>query len=218
MTTRKLVTLSLATSLCVGHELRAQQWVPLGPDDENWPCDQPFGDDGFALDPEGNPVIAMLTGYSDYRISVRRWTGSHWNSVGPVGFANSNSYPCVATDLSEGFFVAYQDPDNGYRVSVSHWTGGSWQLVGSAGFTLGQASPTGLEVDTQGRPVVAFTDVTQGGRVSVWHWNGMIWEPIGPQGFSMGTVACLDLAIDGAGDPVVAYRDNSNGKRTTVQR
>lgn len=218
MTTRNLLKLFFMTLVCTGYQLRAQDWVPLGPDDNNWPCDQDFGNDGFVLDPLGNPVIAYRGAYLDYGITVRRWSGSHWYTVGPIGFANSSNGPCLATDAQGGFFVAYQDPDNGYRISVQQWSGGAWQLVGPPGFTAGQASPSGIEVDAFDRPVVAFIDNTQGYRVSVWRWNGMNWESIGSPGFSAGDVGYLDLAVDSSGDPVVAYRDNVNGKRTTVQR
>jgi len=218
MARSSLFTLALAAMLCSGDKVYPQQWEPLGPDDNNWPCDADLGDDGFALDPTGKPVIAVRGTYPDLGITVRRWSGSQWYTVGPVGFANSYSDPCLAIDNSGGLFVAYQDPDDDYRISVRHWTGGFWQLVGAPGFTLGNASPSGLEINAEGRPVVAFRDDTQGYRASVWLWTGVDWEPIGSSGFSMDDVDYLDLAMDAAGDPVVAYRDNANGKRTTVQR
>ena len=140
----------------------AQEWVPLGPDDNNWPCEETFGTDGFVLDAIGNPVVAFGGEYQDYGITVRRWSGSHWCTLGPAEFANSWGGPCLASDGQGGYFVAYQDPVNGYKISVRQWIGNGWQLVGAPGFTPGEATPSGIEIDPQGRPVIAFTDITQG--------------------------------------------------------
>ena|GEM_PF-3122343 len=198
--------------------ISAQGWLPLGPDDNNWPSDLTVGKNGLALDSDGNPEIAYRGNYLDYGLTVRRWSGSHWHNIGTTGFANSGSGPCLADDGQGRLFVAYQDVDHGYKVSVRRWTGGAWQLVGTPGFTADVATPSGLEVDAQGRPIVAFEDNTLQGRASVWHWTGAIWEPVGTPGFSAGDVAYLSLAVDMNGKPVVAYRDNASDKRTTVQR
>ena len=214
----KNLILTLVSLLGSGHQLHAQQWQPLGPDGANWPCEESFGRDGFVVDPSGAPLIAFRGSSLDYRLTVRRWSGSSWFTVGDAGFTNALSDPCLATDDLGNPFVAYMDQENGGRISVRQWIGGGWEFVGVPGFTIAGAVPSGLEVDAQGRPVVLFVDNTQGERLSVWHWTGMIWEPIGQQGFSLGRVGDLDLALDGSGDPVVAYRDDANGKRTTVQR
>lgn len=190
----------------------------MGPDDTNWPCERNFGRDAFVVHPSGAPLIAFTDSDSDFGLTVRRWSGSYWYTVGEAGFANSLDHPCLAIASWGGVYVAYQDQEYGHRITVRQWSGGAWQLIGTPGFTIGQATPSGLEINAQGRPVVAFSDGTQGDRASVWHWTGVNWEPIGSPGFSTGAAGYIDLALDSEGEPVVAYSDNAYDNRTTVQR
>src|SRR5262245_31860480 len=108
-----LAVVGLGGTLCA-----QQSWVPLGPDDADWPSLSSVVDLRMVVDPLNNPVVAFRDQSTNARATVRRWTGAVWMPVGNAGFsagvANDMS---LALDSSGQPVVAYADDANGGRAT-----------------------------------------------------------------------------------------------------
>lgn len=147
----------------------ADDWVELGSfvqadsgNDANTPS--------IALDADGHLVVAFRSGEaSGYLISVRRWNGSTWESIGAPfnsGSSDSASHPDLALDGSGNPAIAFSEYNTAdkYNVFVRYWDGTSWMPYGSGNaldLTLAD-SATGatISLDDNGSPSVFFSELS----------------------------------------------------------
>lgn len=73
----------------LGTTTRAQQWLPLGPNEGKWPSAGPDYHTSLKMDPAGNLVVAYQDMANAGRTTVMRWNGSTWNIVGTLPCASS---------------------------------------------------------------------------------------------------------------------------------
>ena len=213
------LALALTLTLCIGPFAQAQQWVPLGPDDGNWPSQGGTSYSSLKLDGTDNPVVAYQDDATGGKATVMRWNGSSWNAVGNPGFsAGVANFLSLALDASGNPVVAYSDNANLDRTTVMRWNGSSWSVVGGYGISAGPAVYQSLVLDASGNPVVAYMDVASGNKTTVMRWDGSSWSAVGGPGISVGTAQFNSLALDTSGNPVVAYLDQPTGNKTTVMR
>ena len=130
-------TLAPAIFLVCSSTMHAQlAWLPLGPDDANWPS---LGDSHYqdiALDGSGNPVVAHLDG-ANGGLTVVRWNGAAWSVVGTPGIsAGYAQYLSLALDAGGNPVVAYRDDANGGKTTVMRWNGAAWSVVALPAFLM----------------------------------------------------------------------------------
>jgi hypothetical protein len=169
------------------------------------------------VDALGNPVVAFSDESQGGQVSVRRWNGSAWVSIGTGGLSPGAVQGLdLALTASGDPVVAYSDATNGGKATVTAWSGSSWAVLGVPSFTTGAANQLVMELDNAGLPVVAFRDGASQNKLSVARWNGTAWVLVGGAGVSPGSASMPSLVLTATGDPLVAYGDGANGGRTTV--
>lgn len=147
----------------------ADDWVELGSlvqADSSNDADSP----SIAMDASGNLVVAFSSGEaSGYRIAVRRWNGSAWESVGgPFNSGSSDSAfdPDLELDPDGNPVVAFRElsSTNNDNVFVRHWNGSAWVSYGSDAAldrTLSdKATNPSLDLASNGKPGVFFSELS----------------------------------------------------------
>ena len=177
----------------------------------------------MAVDKNGVPYVAYQDGGSyDAHLTVMKYDGSSWVTVGSPGFSAGGAvYLSIALDTSGTPYVAYLDVANGEKATVMKYDGTSWVTVGVAGFSASVAESESLAIDRSGTPYVAYMDFSTGvagGQATVMKYNGSSWENVGSPGFSDSAVQTPGIAIDNSGTPYVVYQDERNGYKATVKK
>jgi hypothetical protein len=172
-----------------------------------------------------NPMTGMpYVAYQDFtnggKVTVMRFDGTGWVTVGTSGFsAGSAGYVSMAFDASGTPYVVYEDAANSYRTTVMRFNGTSWASVGTAGFsTAWGANYTDIVVSPTGTPYIVFEDYGASTSATVKRYNGTTWVDVGAAGFTGGQAEYTTIAMSANGTPYVAFRDGANGYKATVMR
>jgi uncharacterized repeat protein (TIGR02543 family) len=141
-------------------------------------------DASFALDPSGVPYVAYMS--SSTKVTVMKYMGSTWESVGTSGFTitsddSKDLSTVIAFDRSGTPYVAYRDAASGGRVTVMKYGGGSWSLVERAGISADNVHGIRLASDSSDNIYVNYIVVSTGpiteGKVSVMKYDPDFHQP-----------------------------------------
>jgi hypothetical protein len=172
------------------------------------------------MSPDGTTYVAYQDRGNNDKVSVMRFDGDTWGTVGSAGFSSGAAYfvsLAFAPDATP--YVAYSDYGNGGKATVKRFNGVDWVPVGnSAGFSGDEADYTSLAIAPDGTPYVAYSDLSNTAKATVMKYSGNEWIPVGSAGFSGGTVYYTSLAFVPDGTPYVAYQDGLNGTKATVMK
>jgi chitodextrinase len=169
------------------------------------------------LDNNSYPVIAFKDMVSK-KVSVMRYTGTSWDSVGSRNFSPQIGYALkLALDSNDVPYVFFRENVDSYFGTVMKFNGVGWEKVGQGGFTNCSVQQIGLEIDGSGAPIVAFRDQNQSNRITVMRFEGA-WQVVGKAGFTEGSVSMLSFALSDKGNPYVAFGDDVNSGRATVMK
>jgi len=161
------------------------------------------------IDSGGVPYVAYRDWANSYRLTVKKYSGGSWQTVGTQGFSDGGVEYVKIFLYNTTPYVAYMDVANGNRATVKMFNGSTWQDVGNAGFTPGTAEYVSLYV-YNGFPSVAFRDGASGGRAVVMKFNGAAWGLIGY--ISDAGARYTSLFVDEAeGKPYLAFKDENQG-------
>ncbi|MFP2929056.1 Ig-like domain-containing protein [Pyxidicoccus sp. 3LG] len=189
----------------------------------------------LALDAQGTPYVAWAeqepgSTLPDRVVSVRRWNGTSWESLG--GRLNRNnlylhSGPSLAIDSNGApivAFIEWDDSGNDAMAWVYRWDGGKWVNLGGPIHAVVAANSYVHDVAltvSGTTPTLAWAE-PNGQRlreVFVRQWNGTSWQALGgavslpgedaESGFDMHS---LRLVTDAAGAPVLAWSATQSGK------
>jgi hypothetical protein len=172
-------------------------------------------DTSLVSDGSSNTIAFSERGGSVYNISVRRWNGSTWSSLGVLSGSSAPgslaSLPSLALDSAGNPTVAWEEWDGSdTNIYVQRFNGSSWTNVGT-GVLSGSSVPS-LALDSSGNPVVAGRKFDGSfNNIYVQRFNGSSWTNVGT-GLSGSSAAGShayepSLALDNAGNPVVAWRE-----------
>ena len=186
----------------------SQTWRPMGPDNYNQPSLTAINAlTRIALSSTGVPYIVFSDFENSYRLTVRKYNGSTWETVGNAGFTMGTGTIIdfdIAVDNAGIPFVSYPDRTKSGKISVMKFNGSSWELVGSSGFTTASGFVSRIATTSTGTPYVATQVVGTG--IIVMQYNGTAWAQMG--GVLAATGADLDLVLDND-VAYVTYRDGS---------
>ncbi|TXK85571.1 InlB B-repeat-containing protein [Paenibacillus sp. N3.4] len=164
----------------------------------------------------GTPYVAY-TSYplnSNWYISIRKFDGSSWVTVGTAAFVPNNAGVTNVKLVGDNgnLYVLVMDGSTN-QLSVMKLVGSTWTAVGNTGFTPSKALDSSMYV-YQGTPYVAYRDSSQGDKLTVKQFNGTSWVTVGNAGFSSGVAGDkygqrgISLTVSDAGVPYVAYEDH----------
>ncbi|WP_256761789.1 hypothetical protein [Cohnella sp. WQ 127256] len=96
-------------------------------------------------------------------MTVKRFTGSAWESVGNAEFSvgtSSSASISIAFDSDGTPYVAYRDDARRNRVTVMKYESNTWSPVGNSGFSADDASWVRLARDSKDNMNVSYTSYT----------------------------------------------------------
>ncbi len=219
-------------------------------DGTNWNI---IGTLGFSSGYNGNYYIAMdslmpyvasidtnlnygVSSYGKYLLSILKYNGNKWDSVGSSILASIASPYCdIAIDKKKHIpYIIYRSADslmNSYYmalpVRVRKFDGIGWQNVGNyfvvdAGTDLWgplpYANKTTIVIDGQGNPIVSYSmDLYEDRQSSFIFVNGD-WKLLGNFSFSNCHAYEGSIIIDNKNKPYVLFQDYSYNKQGSVMQ
>ncbi len=208
----ELAISSVAGADYVWHETTAtDEWNYVGD-----PGFDAGGGVAFGINNQGEKFVAYQDDSESGKLSVRKWNGTNWVSIGD-GISDGDFTTVDITFDSDGNpYVAYRDHfSSSFAITVRRYTGFGWSTVGSARFTSLAQYPD-IELDCDNTPYVAFRDITESNKISVMKYSASTWSYVGGAGISSGSVTYPNLEIRN-GNPVVAYTDADQSSQLSVQ-
>lgn len=162
---------------------------------------------------DNNNVVYMA--YADNangdKLSVKKWTGSSWTSIGTALSNSSIQYVSMTIDPSTNdIYIAYKDWSVSGKLSVKKYNGSSWSTLGtgvsssSVDYVSASVSPV------SGKVYIAFKDNNQSGKASCMYYYNGSWYYLGGAGFTSSSVSYTSMVVTPSGYGYIAYRDNNN--------
>ena len=156
------------------------------------------------------PYVAFADSKYQNRLTVMKYNGSTWVTVGTAGFtAGAASNPDICMDGNTPV-VAYTDQDG--MAAVVKYNGAQWASVGNPHFKPKYAHKMTAEA-RNGNVYIAFEDANNSDKASVMYYNGTDWATLGGS-LSVGSVDSLDLCLVG-NIPYIAFCDDTDNSYTT---
>jgi type IX secretion system substrate protein len=176
----------------------------------------------IACDVSGTPYVAYEDFSDSGRVTVKKFDGSSWVTVGAPGLPGSNAtywsfYISLAIDKYGTPYVFFKENADSGRGTVMKYDGTNWVVVGSRRFTGPGIYFPSIATDTSGAPYVAYQDSVSGYKAVAMKFNGSSWVSVGAP-ISADLAANTTIAIDKSNTPYVAYQDaNASNKATVVE-
>ncbi|MBK9636529.1 MAG: T9SS type A sorting domain-containing protein [Bacteroidetes bacterium] len=171
------------------------------------------------IDNENNIIVAFRDAVSDRKLTVKKWDGFNWITLGTDGISNGHVGEIyLGLNDSNNIYVQYRDFGQMQRVCVQNWNGVDWNYVGEGGVSKDVAKYRTMALDRAGKPFVAYSDQSQNYKITVRHWNDTIWSDVGNAGFSPSGAGHLIMTLDTSDYPIVAFQDSSIGNKLSVKR
>ena len=164
----------------------------------------------MAVDPSGNPYISYMDYMSDYKISVKKYNGTSWVSVGSPGISSGfSAQTSIAINSSGVPYVLYAGH---YGVKVQKFNGTDWVYVDSASLYGKFGDYPEIAFNNTDQPIIIFTGINLGG-TAVMKYDGTSWSFLGSPGLIYSTAEIFSkpsMIVDPAGVPYVVCIDGSN--------
>ncbi|TDU40597.1 putative secreted protein (Por secretion system target) [Gelidibacter sediminis] len=144
------------------------------------------------------------------RITVMKFNGSNWETVGMPRFSNDEADYCtLAFSNTDEPYVAFTDKANQFKATVMKFNGSNWETVGLAGFSPDRAFNFSLTFSSVGVPYLAYMDRDNEDKATVVKFNGTNWETVGSHGFSEGRAFHSSLLLNSSDEPYLAISETS---------
>ena len=195
---------------------KAQNWQPLGPDDNNQPSFSAAANVFVKTNHAGIAYMAFQdnTGF----LLVKKYVNTQWVNVGgAVSIGTVNDNPSIVFDAADVPYIAYRD--FGYSqgcVNVKKFNGSNWVQVGNSCFTGTFPDNIHLAITSQDSLYVLYRDGTTN-KTNVKKDSANIWVTVGGADFSSTTVATCDMTID-ANDNIYVAHVTTVVNKSSVQK
>jgi hypothetical protein len=148
---------------------------------------------------DDTPYVAYLDRAQEQKLTVRKFDGSVWQTLGTEGFSVGQVRNLSLAMDPGTIYVGYQDSTGSV---IQMYNGKGWEIVSPA--------PRGVNVIDvfNGRIYTAYLTNMQ--QVTVEYLNAGSWNPTGAQGITAKVVGELEFSLSGS-VPHTAYLDTSNG-------
>jgi len=171
----------------------------------------------FAINQSGSiPYVAYRDQAATGRLTVKKFDGNSWVSVGNDGFSGGYLiHSSIAIDKAGVPYVAYNNVYNNFEVTVRKFDGNAWVLVGTDGFSVSYADYVSLATDKTDTVYIAYVMGVDNDAI-VQKFDGVNWVNIGGV-VSTGGADRTNLAINSKGVLYVTYNDLGNDNRALVK-
>lgn len=213
-------------------------------DGSNWVAVGSFVSDGscalvnLTLDNSDNPVVVYQDSLNNNGLTVKRFNGSSWTTLGAPGFAvwyplSPYMTPSIAKDGANNLYVMSVDTflnlsgNTTFAVSVYKYNGSNWSLLGSPKFAETLDGVINLTVDKLTNTPYVVYDIFEGavgiysGQSSVKKYDGTDWVQVGQPRITTtawrGTFYNV-IGIDRLGVPYIAMQDDNGFERESVYK
>jgi|GEM_PF-2488040 len=142
------------------------------------------------------------------KLSVLKFNGTQWDSLGNTNFANTSGLAVMNFDTSGVPYVAFADPYNLNRATVMKFNGTAWTTISpSVGLSTLGATNLELESDANNNDIyLKLQDAALGNTVK--KYDGNSWTNVGIPGFFTGTMN--DLVINQQSTPYLCVKNNDS--------
>ncbi|MCG8484324.1 MAG: hypothetical protein MJA31_13510, partial [Clostridia bacterium] len=139
-------------------------------------------------DSNGTPYVAFHDNNFSNKITVKKYDGSSWVTVGIPGFTSQRpDFYKLAIDSNDNIYILHShqnyDPmpgsfDQPYKISVTRFNGISWEIVGAVEFANGTRY-TSIAFDSNDVPYVAYSDKDNDVKGTIKKYDGSSWVNVG---------------------------------------
>lgn len=134
-------------------------WVNVGTQGFSTGNTELYNSIAFNSRSETGPYVAYSDRLNSGKVTVMKFDGTNWNTVGTAGFsAGEAKYISLKFSHTGEPYVAYRDNGNSQAATVMKFDGTNWINVGTAGFSAGIAAYTSLAFSDAGEAHVAYID------------------------------------------------------------
>jgi uncharacterized protein YjdB len=192
-TATKIITVTAAVA-----PLTCPQWDTLG--DAGFSGSTEIYTPVITVDANGTPYAAYIDYAGTQKITVKKYNGSAWVTVGSPDFSSevNNSDMTMAMDWEGTPYVAYA---SGSNIFVAKYNGSSWVAIGDAFIAEGGYWPS-MAIDKTGTPYLIFCSFSTG--IKAMKYNGTNWVTVGPTIYVGYFGYFPRITIDQAGVPYIA--------------
>ena len=202
------------------YELGINKWKPVG---------IPGFSAGQAVDlslviHQDNLYVIYADNADNDKITVKKFNGTAWISLGSTVSSSQGLYPCLAFHPTNHTpVVVYSSPANGTKGTMKYYDNstGTWKNSNSSSpdFSTGSANWNALTFDKNNYPVVAFQDGNLANKLSVIAYDGTSWANVGNAGFSQGMADHISIKLDSYSQSTyVSFIDKDNGNKASVAK
>jgi uncharacterized protein YjdB len=180
----------------------------------------------FVVDHDNNLLIAysVWTGGASSLITVKKYNGVTWDTIGADGFAQGEEWQYISMDVDSANtpYLAFTDEEHGREITVKKFEDGVWSTVGMDGFSAVPGSYganwVSLAISKHGVPFVTYDGGGANQRANVKKYNGSSWVSVGIENFSDSASVWNVIALDANDTVYVAYVDYGHERKITVQK
>lgn len=168
---------------------------------------------GFDFSVNNEPIVAYSK-ESDMQLTVLKFDGTNWNTVGDLTFLSLNIGQVeIEVTSDDNIFIAFTDT-NFQNLSIIKFEGSSWSYV-AQNIADDEAKELELDKDSNDNIYIAYKDSFNGNKATVKKYdfiNNNIID-VGVEGFTTADIFRLNLDINPlTNEPYVIYLDSQNQK------
>ncbi len=169
----------------------------------------------FDFDKFGTPYVVYSDSLYSDRVSVKKYVGNNWVTVGTPGFNTGfTEWAKIAFDTTGVPYVAFRQ-DNA-DIYVMKFDGTSWVYVGAV---INNTYDVSLAINPlTNQPHIFYCDVNNSLKGNVKKFDGSAWVSEGPANFTVGSSAYCNIKFDHLGNEYTAYSDNGLGTEVMVKK
>jgi hypothetical protein len=167
----------------------------------------------IAFDSSNNVYVAYANNDRFGRVSVKKWDGASWTSLGTEADSNANNSVNIVIDNTDTPYIIYRGTFDGFVLKLQSWDGSAWNdLDSSMRSNVVKAELYNNEI------YIYMFDKDNNNYSSVQKWNGASWDKIGAGDITTAytnldiSQSLLDFKVVDQNNIYATFKDANTGK------